>query len=205
MIDEWKDCVNAILMAYYPGMEGGTAIAEILFGDVNPSGKLPFVIPKKESDLPQVDWDTTSQHYDYYHGYAKLEKEGVEPSVSFGFGLSYTRFEVSDAQFEAADGFVKAACNVSNTGSRDGTEVIQMYVGFKNSKIDRPVKLLRGFKRVELRKDETKRVEIRCPFDEIKWYNPETAEFELEPMAYEVYIGTSADYSDLLSGSVDIG
>ncbi|HKL80764.1 MAG TPA: glycoside hydrolase family 3 C-terminal domain-containing protein [Mobilitalea sp.] len=86
MMEEWKDSVSSIVMAYYPGMEGGTAVAEILFGDINPSGKLPYVIPYKESDLPQVNWDTNEQHYDYYHGYAKLDKEGVKPSVPYGFG-----------------------------------------------------------------------------------------------------------------------
>ena len=100
MVSEWLDAVSAVLMAYYPGQEGGTAIAEILFGDVNPSGKLPFVIPERESDLPQVNWDTTEQWYDYYHGYAKLEKEGIEPLFPYGFGLSYTRFELSDAEFQ---------------------------------------------------------------------------------------------------------
>ena len=100
MITQWLDKVSSILMAYYPGQEGGTAIAEILFGDVNPSGKLPFVLPFREEDLPQVKWDTTNQWYDYYHGYAKLEKEGITPLRPYGFGMSYTSFELSEAAFE---------------------------------------------------------------------------------------------------------
>ncbi|WP_276929709.1 beta-glucosidase [Herbinix luporum] len=202
MIDEWKDSVSSILMAYYPGMEGGTAIAEILFGDVNPSGKLPFVIPVKESDLPQVNWDTEYQYYDYYHGYAKLEKEGVKPSVPYGFGLSYTSFEISEAEFTADNDYVSASCSVKNIGDMDGEEVIQVYVGFKNSSIDRPVKLLRGFQRVELKKGEEKKVTIKTPIEKLKWFNEETNSWELEHMEYEVYIGTSSSNEDLLEGKV---
>jgi beta-glucosidase len=201
MIEEWKDSVSAILMAYYPGMEGGTAIAEILFGDVNPSGKLPYVIPKKETDLAQVNWDTTSQYYNYYHGYAKLEKENIEPSVPYGFGLSYTQFKLGEASFSAADDCVKASCEITNTGDREGTEVVQLYVGFVNSKVDRPVKLLRGFTRISLQKGESKKVEISCPLEELMWYNPEKQGFEFENMEYQIYIGTSSDKKDLLSGS----
>lgn len=204
MIDEWKDCVSSILMAYYPGMEGGTALAEILFGDVNPSGKLPFVIPAKESDLPQVNWDTDYQYYEYYHGYAKLEKEGIKPSVPYGFGLSYTTFEVSDPVFSADNDNVIASCKVKNTGNMDGAEVIQLYVGFKNSSVDRPVKLLRGFKRVELKKGEEKAITIKTPIEKLKWFNEKTNSWELEHMDYEVYIGTSSDNNDLLAGKINL-
>lgn len=199
MIEEWKNSVGAILMAYYPGMEGGTAIAEILFGKVNPSGKLPFVIPKKESDMPQVNWDTSYQYYDYYHGYAKLDKEGIVPSVPYGFGLSYTDFKVYDADFSVENDEITASCKVMNTGSMDGAQVIQLYVGFSNSGVDRPVKLLRGFKRVELKAKKEKRVTITCPLEKLKYYNPKTEQWELEHMEYEIYIGTSSDNRDLLS------
>ena len=202
MIDEWKDSVSAILMAYYSGMEGGTAIAEILFGEVNPSGKLPFVIPRKESDLPQVNWDTTAQFYEYYHGYTKLEKEGVTPSVPYGFGLSYTTFEVSKPEFRVEGDKVSASCSVTNTGEKTGTEVLQMYVGFQNSAVDRPVKQLRGFQRVNLIPGETKTVTITCPTDQLCWFNPATNCMELERMEYEIYIGTSSATKDLLEGTI---
>lgn len=201
MIEEWKDDVSAILMAYYAGMEGGTAIAEILFGDVNPSGKLPFVIPFKESDLPQVDWDTQSQWYDYYHGYTKLEKEGVKPSVPYGFGLSYTSFALGNASFGTTKDAVTASCSITNTGDVNGTQVLQMYVGFKNSSVDRPVKILRGFERVSLRPGESKAVTIECPIEQLCWYNPDTEKMEIEHMEYEIYIGTSSANEDLLSGT----
>jgi beta-glucosidase len=169
------DQVSGILMAYYPGQEGGTALAQILFGEVNPSGKLPYVQPWREEDLPRIAWDTTNQWYDYYHGYAKLEKEGVEPLYPYGYGLSYTTFTLDDPHFGVTDGAVTASCRVVNTGNRTGTEVVQLYVGFKHSFVDRPVKLLWGFSRVEL-----------------------------ERMEYEISIGSSSADRDLLKGSVTV-
>jgi beta-glucosidase len=202
MITEWMDKVSGILMAYYPGQEGGTALAQILFGDINPSGKLPYVQPVREADLPRLNWDTTNQWYDYYHGYSKLEKEGIEPLFPYGFGLSYTSFEVSDAAFSVDGPRVTASCSVRNTGSREGDTVIQMYVGFKNSKTDRPVKLLRGFSRISLKEGEQKQVLISCPVEKLWYYNAVTAAFELESMEYEVYIGTSSAKEELLAGTV---
>ncbi|MDR2304798.1 MAG: glycoside hydrolase family 3 C-terminal domain-containing protein [Treponema sp.] len=204
VVTEWIDCVASLIMAFYPGQEGGTALARILFGDVNPSGKLPFVQPFSGEDLPKIDWDTTNQWYEYYHGYAKLEKEGKEPLYPYGYGLSYTTFGLEDAHFEAADGFVSASCTVTNTGSRSGTEVLQLYVGFPNSKVERPVKLLRGFKRVELKPGESKKIGIRCAVSKLEWYNPRTPGFELERMEYRLYIGSSSAGRDLLSGTVKI-
>jgi len=201
---EWQDSVGAMLMAYYPGQEGGTVIAEILFGDVNPSGKLPFVIPADEKDLPQVDWEATEQYYGYYHGYTKLEKEGIAPLYPYGFGLSYTTFDVSDAAFCVQDGVLKAVCRVKNTGKVAGAEVVQMYVGFENSKVDRPVKILRGFARVDLAPGEEKQVTIECPVEKLAYYDPYTRAMEVEHMVHQVYIGTSADNGDLIKGCVEI-
>ncbi|MEC5271724.1 beta-glucosidase [Caldifermentibacillus hisashii] len=204
MIEEWKQSVSSILMAYYPGMEGGTAIAKTLFGDVNPGGKLPFVVPVNESDLPQVDWDATEITYDYYHGYAKLDKEGIQPSLPFGYGLSYTDFEISNASFTVQDDQIVASCDVENVGNRSGAEVVQMYVGFSKSNIDRPKKLLRGFERIELNPGQKERVEIACPIEKIKWFNPEKNQWELEDIEYEVYIGNSSAEKDLLSGNISL-
>lgn len=202
MIEEWKDSVGAILMAYYPGMEGGTAIAEILFGEVNPSGKLPFVIPYKESDLPQVNWDTESQYYEYYHGYTKLEKEGIAPSVPFGYGLSYTSFQLDGVTFSTNGKAVSAEALVTNIGEREGAEVVQMYIGFSDSSIDRPVKILRGFKRVFLQAGESEKIHIVCPASELTWFNENSGQMELEHMTYEIYLGTSSDARDLTMGRI---
>jgi len=199
LIDEWKDAVPAILMAYYPGMEGGTVIAETLFGDNNPGGKLPFVIVKRESDLPHMDWDAEEITYGYYHGFQKLEKEGIEASVPYGFGLSYTTFDFSDALFEVKDGKVIAKVTVKNSGKVEGDEVVQFYVGFSKSKVDRPVKSLRGFKRITLSPAESKTVEIECPLEKLAWWDEN--HWEIEKMTYEGYIGSSSANKDLQKGT----
>lgn len=204
MIEEWKDAVSAILMAYYPGMEGGTAIAKTLFGDVNPGGKLPFVVPTSEEHLPQVNWDAHEIQYDYYHGYTRLDKAGITPSLPYGFGLSYTKFDISNAEFIVEHDEIEASCEVKNMGDITGDEVVQLYIGFSNSNVERPVKVLRGFKRVTLAPGQSVRVEIACPMEKMKWYNPATNEWELEHMDYEVYIGNSSAPQDLIQGSISL-
>lgn len=204
MLEGWKDSVASILMGYYPGMEGGTALGEIIYGDVNPSGKLPFVIPNREDQLPSVDWNGTTQYYDYYHGYRKLDKEEIRPAVPYGFGLSYTTFSVECMKAWTADGLVYACCDVKNTGGREGTEVLQMYVGFPQSKVDRPVRTLKGFKRSSLQPGEKRTVVISCPVEELAWFNEETGSFETEHMEYEIYMGTSSAPEDLLMTTITI-
>ncbi len=204
MMTEWYDAVSSVIMAYYPGMEGGTALAEILYGDVNPSGKLPFVVPVKESDLPYVDWEATDQYYEYYHGYTRLEKNGVKPLVPYGFGLSYTTFAVSDVTAAVNGDTLEVTAKVKNTGARAGDEVLQMYVGVEHSAVDRPVKQLRGFKRVHLEAGEEKTVAITTPLEKLKWYDPSHREWKLEHMDYTIYAGTSADNSDLIATSVTL-
>ncbi|ANU47952.1 glycosyl hydrolase [Enterocloster clostridioformis] len=204
MLEGWKDSVASILMGYYPGMEGGTALGEIIYGDVNPSGKLPFVIPNREDQLPSVDWNGTTQYYDYYHGYRKLDKEEIRPAVPYGFGLSYTTFSVECMKAWTADGLVYACCDVKNTGGREGTEVLQMYVGFPQSKVDRPVRTLKGFKRSSLQPGEKRTVVISCPAEELAWFNEEAGSFETEHMEYEIYMGTSSAPEDLLMTTITI-
>jgi beta-glucosidase len=201
-MEEWIEKVPSVLMAYYPGMEGGNVIADILFGDVNPSGKLPYVVVRDENDLPYVNWDTKFQHYDYYHGYTKLEKEGIEPALPYGFGLSYTTFSYSDAEFSSDEKGITASVTVANTGGRDGDEVVQLYIGFEGSPVDRPVKILRGFERVNVKAGESKRVTLFCPKDELQWYDANHLTWRLDNMEYQVYIGSSSSNRDLIKGSV---
>jgi beta-glucosidase len=203
-MEEWKNNVSAILMAYYPGMEGGNVIADILFGNVNPSGKLPYVLVKDENDLPYVNWETNFQHYDYYHGYTKLEKEGITPALPFGFGLSYTTFGYSGASFSAGEEGISATVTVTNTGDVAGDEVVQMYVGFENSKVDRPKKILRGFERVTLAPGESRTVTITCSKDELMWYDANHLTWRLDHMEYPVYIGSSSADEDLCKGAVTL-
>ncbi len=202
MMTEWYDCVNAVIMAYYPGMEGGTVLAEILYGDVNPSGKLPYVVPYSEEDLPHVDWEATDQYYEYYHGYTRLEKNGVKPLVPYGYGLSYTTFEITDPKAVVDGENLVVTAKVANTGASDGDEVVQLYAGFEHSAVDRPVKQLRGFARVSVKAGGTKDVTITTPLEKLKWYNPVYREWQLEHMDYTIYVGSSAADEDLVKTSI---
>jgi len=204
MVEEWQAAVPAILHAFYPGMEGGTAIAKVLFGDVNPSGKLPFTIPADLRHLPEFDRNAEHVEYGLYHGYTKLEKEGHQPAFAFGFGLSYTTFELSNPDLAVQGDQVIARVDLKNTGKVSGAEVVQFYVGFENSSVDRPKKRLSGFKKVGLKPGETKEVVITCPVDRLRWYKPETGSWELEDMIYQAYIGTSSRAEDLLSGTLSL-
>jgi beta-glucosidase len=200
LMESWKTKVPAILHAFYPGMEGGTAIARVLFGVSTPGGKLPFTIPTDENHLPDFNKKALSVRYDGYHGYTRLEKNGIEPAYAFGFGLSYTSFEQDKASFQVVGDQVVGSMVVTNGGDRAGDQVVQFYVGFENSAVERPKKLLRGFRRVQLESGESKAVEISCPIDKLRWYNPATASWELERMVYQAYIGCSSRPADLLDG-----
>ena len=204
MMTEWYDCVNAVLMAYYPGQEGGTAIAEIIYGDVNPSGKLPYVVVNSEEDLPHIDWEATDQYYEYYHGYTRLEKQGIKPMIPYGFGLSYTSFDITDPQVSYSEDALTVIAKVKNTGTKDGDEVVQVYIGFENSKVDRPKKQLRGFQRISLKAGEEKDVEITIPMEKLKWYDPAFRTWRLEHMEYNVYVGSSSADEDLTITKVQL-
>ncbi|MFX0009513.1 MAG: beta-glucosidase [Candidatus Hermodarchaeota archaeon] len=199
MMEDWKDNVPAILIAWYSGMQGGYALANVIFGKVSPSGKLPFTIPKKISDLPYFKTNLDEIEYGYYHGYTKLEKESKDPAFPFGFGLSYSKFKYENLQIELQATKVIALVDISNVGKIAGEEVVQLYIGFENSKIERPIKLLKGFARVALQPIEKKQVKIEVNLDNLKWFNPEKMEWELEYMEYNVYVGGSSKSQDLIN------
>jgi beta-glucosidase len=140
--------------------------------------------------------------YGYYHGYTLVEKKGREPRYPFGHGLSYTTFSYASLALDApeakADATVSASVEVTNTGSRPGDEVVQLYVGFPGSKVDRPVKLLRGFERVSLAPGETRRVSIPVRVRDLAYYDAATKRWVVEPLEYPVLVGGSSRSSDLL-------
>ncbi len=200
--------VPAILFAWYGGMEGGNALANILYGKANPSGKLPFTIAKDPQDYPYFNPYIDEITYDYYHGYTLFDKTQKEVAYPFGYGLSYTDFSYSDLSLDTTvydkNGTVTATVKLTNTGDRAGEEVVQLYVGFKNSAVDRPIKLLRGFKKIALEAKETKEVQLSVAVDDLAWYNPDTKAWEIENMIHELYIGSSSDPKDLLASSFEI-
>ena len=208
LMESWKDKPEAILMAWYPGMEGGNALADIIFGDVNPSGKLPIVFPKSMDQLPRFDYKAKETKIDYYHGYRLFDKKGYEPSYPFGFGLSYTTYQYSNLKLDkkqvAKSGKVMASLEVTNTGKRAGEEVVELYVGYKGSKIERPVKELKGFARVALKPGETKTVSFELKPEILACWDTDQNGWVVVEIEYLVYVGPSSRGQDLLSDSFKV-
>jgi beta-glucosidase len=199
MVDPWFELVPAVVMAFYPGVKGGLATTRVLFGDINPSGKIPFVIPHTKSDLPQVDWLADEQVYGYYHGYAKLDKEGIPPRLPFGFGLSYTTFELGNVKLKGIqDGTAVFNAEVKNTGTRVGGEVVQLYAGWNGSRVDRPVKQLQDFAKVYLDAGESRKVELKVRISDLAFFDESTNAFVEEDIEYTAYIGNNAAEENLI-------
>ena len=194
VIKEWIDCADAVLMSFYSGLEGGNALADIISGDFTPAGKLPFTIAQKAEDYPpflHLGAKNKDIEYGYYHGYTLLDKKGIEAHFPFGFGLSYTDFAICTLPCKVDGDVIKVIATVENIGKVDGDEVLQVYVGSDKKDEDRPVKVLKGFKRVSVKAGERVSTEIDVLIDDIKFYNPATAQWELDE-SYTVYVGTDS-------------
>jgi len=186
---DWKDKVGAILDIWYPGEEGGNAVAKVLFGVENPSGKLPITFPVEEGQLPlSYNHHPTGRGNDYY------DLSG-EPLYPFGFGLSYTTFEISDLQLNKLQFTTKdtitATVNVKNTGSKAGSEVIQLYVKDLFASVSRPIIELKGFQKVYLKPGESKQVTIEVPVKELQFLD-EKMNWIIEKGTYRIFVGNSS-------------
>ena len=193
IMEEWKNDVPAILMQWYSGMEGGTALANILAGDVNPGGKLPFVIPTSADHLPHFDLDAKTITYDLWHGYRKLERDGNQPAFPFGFGLSYTTYEYKNLRLDKDhyrdSDTIALTLDVSNTGKVNGEEIIQVYISAINSMVERAPKELKAFTRTAVAAGETRTVKLDIPVTDIAYYDENAKDFIVEPIEYEVFAG----------------
>ncbi|MBQ2775289.1 MAG: glycoside hydrolase family 3 C-terminal domain-containing protein [Clostridia bacterium] len=194
VIKEWTDLADSILFSFYSGLEGGNALADVLSGDVNPGGKLPFTIAFNDTDYPPFLHIADKEReidYGYYHGYTLFDKKSIEPQYPFGYGLSYTDFEISDCSVYKKENVLEVTATVKNIGDADGDEVVQVYVSSENKEEDRPVKLLKGFKRVTVKTGETAVAEISVELDDIKFYDPENGDWKLDK-SYVVFVGTDS-------------
>ncbi len=179
----------AILQAWYPGEEGGRAVAEVLFGEVNPSGHLPLTFYRATTDLPAfTDYSMTNRTYRYFNG---------TPLYAFGHGLSYTKFKFQDGKLDAktipANGTVKVTFTVKNTGKLDGDEVAQVYYHHVNSGVPQPKLALCGFARVHLNRTETGRVTVEVPAERLRYWDTDKKQYVVEPGKYEFLIGAASD------------
>lgn len=200
-MESWKDRVEAILMVWYPGMEGGSAVADILFGDVNPSGKLPITFPESTGQLPFFDRKAASIEYGYYHGYRLFDRDDLEPAFRFGFGLSYTEYRYGNLRLGAKEitgsGSVEALVDVTNAGQVAGEEVVQLYVGCRGSAVDRPIRELKGFARLPLEPGETRTHSFKLEARDLAYYDVASGEWKTEEAEYEVFVGPSSGWGDL--------
>ena len=206
----WADEVNAIVQGWYGGTESGNALADVLSGKVNPSGRMPFTVPFKYEDGPikterqypgikeenDEYWQT---HYDegIYVGYRWYATKDIPVQWPFGHGLSYTTFEYSDAKTAkasmTADGKMTITVNVKNTGDREGAEVVQLYIADPVASIDRPVKELKGFEKISLKPGETKTVSFEIAADALSYYSVEDNGWKAEAGEFQALIGPSSE------------
>ena len=193
---DWLPDIEALLMAWYPGQMGGHAIADLLFGDASPSGKLPITFPTGLDQLPAFDNESLEVTYDYFHGYRYVDRNDSVPEFPFGFGLSYTTFRVdnlraSESEARAGD-VVRFSVDVRNTGLVAGAEVVQLYVTYPESAVMRSERELKGFAKVTLGPDETQRVEIAIPVNDLAYYDVAESVWALEGLVHEIHAGTSS-------------
>ncbi len=201
LMNEWINDVPAVVEAFYPGQEGGNALADILFGDVSPSGKLPLTFLKKWEDspaYPTYPGDRDIAHYSegIFVGYRHFDKNNIEPLFHFGYGLSYTTFDYSDLKLDkknmGKDGTVRVSLNVKNTGKMDGDEVVQLYIRDVKANVKREVKALKGFDRVSLKAGESKNVSFKIDKSALSFYDVKKKEWVAEPGDFEVLVGSSS-------------
>ena len=190
-------------MAWYPGQEGGNAIADLLLGKVNPSAKLPCTFGKKLNDYAchsNGNYPGTGNNgivnYDegIFVGYRWFEKESIKPRFPFGYGLSYTDFELSKLGLSQGKNR-KLTINVTikNSGKIDGAEVIQLYVSDKEASLPRPLKELKGFQKVKLKSGEKQTIEMTLNEADFSFYNPEKGAWVFEPGEFEISLGVSSE------------
>ncbi len=206
----WIDRVPALIQGWYLGSEAGEALADVISGKVNPSGKLPFSFPVRLEDnaahsfgeavvYPGVESDSYREEYKegIFVGYRWHEAKGIKPLFPFGFGLSYTTFEIADAKIASnslsEDAELKVSATVKNTGSRDGKEVVEVYVGKKDSRVERAPKELKGFAKVEVPVGAQKQVSISIPVKSLAFFDETAQKWEVEKGDYVLYVGNSSD------------
>jgi beta-glucosidase len=194
----WLDQVPAVIEAWFPGQEGGTALAEILFGDVNPSGKLTTTLATAREDYPDYgNFPGTEGVVNYeegiYVGYRHFDKQGIAPIFPFGHGLSYTTFEYSNLkQSRTISGNFQVSVDVSNTGKRAGEEVVQLYVHDPKPKVDKPVRELKGFAKVALESGAAKTVVLELTPRDLAYFDVKGKQWKADAGSYQVELGASS-------------
>jgi beta-glucosidase len=197
--EAWRERVKGIVVLWYPGMEGGHALADVLLGRVNPGGRLPCTFPRRAEDLPFFDRAATKITYDLWHGYRKLARDGATAAYPFGFGLSYTTWRLDNLRLARASvgpaDTLEATVDVTNTGPVAGEEVVQLYVAVKGSQVARAPRELKAFARVAVEPGATRSVTLHVPVRSLAYRGPQG--WVVEPVGGEVIIARHAEESGL--------
>ena len=195
----WVDKVDGIVETWFLGTQAGHAISDVLLGKVNPSGKLPFTFPVKLEDngahsLNAYHKDSLTVEYKegIFVGYRWAEKHSIKPLFAFGHGLSYTTFEYDQAKCRKSSSGFKVSVDVTNTGSLEGKEIVQLYISDEESSLERPIKELKGFKKISLKPGETRKVTFEIEPDMLKFYNPSCG-WTLEKGQFTAHVGAASD------------
>ena len=201
LMSKWIEQVPAIVDMWYGGQEGGNAIADVLFGDADPSGKLPVTFVKEWKDSPAYGhYPGENLQVDYaegiYVGYRYFDKQKIEPLFPFGYGLSYTKFDYSDLKISpnrtSSGTPVEVSLRVRNSGTRPGAEVVELYLHDGHASVDRPVQELKGFRRVELAPGESKNVRFTLDRDAMAFYSTAKKDWVTERGQFDVLVGASS-------------
>jgi beta-glucosidase len=193
----WADEVGAIVQLWFPGMEGGNALGDVLFGEVDASGRLPTTFPRRLEDTPAYPYYPGTEGVVRYQegvfvGYRHYDARGVEPRFCFGHGLSYTRFTYGEVQLDRLGEDVRVHVDVTNVGQRAGREVVQLYTRALDSQIERPDRELRDFAKLELRPGETQTVSFLLEPRAFAHWDEDTQAWAVAPGEYEILVGSSS-------------
>lgn len=202
LVEGWHARANAILQTFYSGMEGGTALARLLFGDVSPSGRLPFTIAREAGDYPFFDREAASITYDHWHGYALLARNGKTARYPFGHGLGYGRFDVRALQVAAAGDHIAASVAVRNDGDIAADHVVMLWARAPGAVPPCWLRRLVGFTRVSLAPGETRIAAVAVPLQTLRHRDPQTHGWRLEPGQWVFEIADTAEAPATRSASV---
>jgi beta-glucosidase len=195
---DWDQLVPGLLLLWYPGEQGGHALAEVLLGTVSPAGRLPFAIPAEAAQLPPFEPRAPVVIYDLWHGYRRLQHQGERAAYPFGFGLSYSRFEASGLAIERQQDTeqseaVRLAVSVRNAGTRAAAEVVQVYLEPPGLQMERPVRTLVAFQRLELERGEQRRINLEIPLRRLSCFDEGRDGFVLEAGRHRLVVARHAD------------
>ena len=205
---KWIDNVPSLIHTWYPGQEGGAALAQILFGEVSPSGKLPASFERRWEDNAAFESyypKSPDKHVKYkegvFVGYRHFDRSGVKPLFPFGFGLSYTKFQYGDLTVTPSssdlNGPVIVSFNIKNIGQREGAEIAELYVGDSHASVPRPVKELKGFAKVNLRPGESKRIALQLDRRAFSFFDEKKHVWRAEPGEFAILVGSSSAKMEL--------